>query len=61
MSIVKFSTLLNEAMKSAAETTANRTHLEHAEDRSFDGHEGVADASSSSSFLNSLVVESTDG
>jgi hypothetical protein len=42
--MLNFSTFLTEAMKSTAETTAKRTHLEHAEDLSFDGHEGVAQA-----------------
>ena len=44
MSIVKFSTLLNEVMKSTAETTARRTHLEHPEDSAFNGHKDVSEA-----------------
>ena len=42
--MLNFSSFLTEAMKSSAETTAKRTHLEHPEDLTFDSHEGVAQA-----------------
>ena len=42
--MLNFSTFLSEAMKSTAETTAKRTHLEHSEDLAFDGHDSVAQA-----------------
>ena len=42
--MLNFSSFLSEAMKSTAETTAKRTHLEHPGDLTFDGHEGVEQA-----------------